>query len=527
MLSFLIYEGKVAVALLVFYLFYRFLLKKETFHRFNRVVLVGTAVLSFLLPFCIITIHKTMEMPAGGPMDVLEPGDGTTVVNGLPAGALETAAPWWPTVLTVLFFAGVAFVLIRVGVSILSLARIIRRGTCVREEDGVMIVVTDRDIDPFSWMRYIVLSHKDWEESPSSVLIHERAHIAYRHSVDLLLVDILSALQWFNPTIWMLRADLKELHEYEADDAVLRSGANLKEYQYLLIRKAVGKSGYSVANSFNHSILKNRITMMSKSKSSAVRGLRVLYVLPLAGICLVSNAQTVIDYKGSNNPQTNYYASPTEIILTVIQDGDHAAYLVKGEEVSLEKLGQKVLEARGDEAAAFVSIVAETDVKTLVIQDVKEELRKVGVLKVQYTCFPNVKVQRRLNPAGSGNTRDEFMQTAQKGDIQIRINSLGKLLYIDGKYTPVSQEDLFARAKKDIENNNGVAFYFIVDGHSPYGAYSAALQSVYYAYKSVREDLAMKAYGKPYDLLGDDQQDELMQKCRAKIYDYIEVGERK
>ena len=119
------------------------------------------------------------------------------------------------------------------------------------------------------------------------------------------------------------------------------------------------------------------------------------------------------------------------------------------------------------------------------------------------------------------------MQTAQKGDIQIWINSLGKLLYGDGKYTAVSQEDLFARAKKDIEKNHGIAFYFVVDGHSPYGAYSAALQSVYYAYKSVREDLAMNTYGKPYDLLGDDQQDELLQKCRAKIYDYIGVGERK
>ena len=267
--------------------------------------------------------------------------------------------------------------------------------------------------------------------------------------------------------------------------------------------------------------------MMSKSKSSAVRGLRVLYVLPLAGICLMSNAQTVIDYKGSNNPQTNYYASPTEIVLTVIQEGNHADYLVKGEEVSLEKLGQKVLEARGDDAAAFVSIVAETDVKTLVIQAVKEELRKVGVLKVQYTCFPNVKVQRRLDPAGSGNTREKFMQTAQKGDIQIWINSLGKLLYYDGKDTAVSQEDLFARAKKDIEKNNGIAFYFYVDGHSTYGAYSSALQAVYYAYKSVREDLAMKTYGKPYDLLGVDQQDELLQKCKANIYDYIGVGERK
>ena len=399
MLSFLIYEGKVAAALLVFYLFYRFLLKKETFHRFNRVVLVGTAVLSFLLPFCIITIHKSMEMVPESNVEVVELGEEGIVGNTLAAGTLEATVPWWPTALTILFFAGVAFVLLRVVVSMLSLASIIRQGECVKDEDGVKMIVTDRDIDPFSWMRYIVLSRKDWEESHSSIITHEKAHIGYRHSAELLLVDILSALQWFNPAIWMLRADLQELHEYEADDAVLRSGANLKEYQYLLIRKAVGKSGYSVANSFNHSILKNRITMMSKSKSSALRGLRVLYVLPLVGICLVSNAQTVIDYKGSENPQ-NYYASPAEIVLAVIQQGDQVSYLVKDEEVSLENLGQKVLDARGDDLSAYVSIVAESDVRTVKIQEVKEELCKVGVLKVQYTCFPNVRVQRRLNPAG-------------------------------------------------------------------------------------------------------------------------------
>ena len=267
--------------------------------------------------------------------------------------------------------------------------------------------------------------------------------------------------------------------------------------------------------------------MMSKTKSSAVRGLRVLYVLPLVGLCLASNAQTVVDYKGSNNPQTNYYASPKEIVLVVVQKGDHVDYWVKDEEVSRENLGQKVLEVRGDDAFAYVSIVAEPDVKTEKIQDVKDELRKVGVLKVQYTCFPNVKVQRRLNPSGTGNTVKEFMETAKEGDIQIRINSLGKLLYIDGNYTAIRQEDLFARAKKDIEKNNGISFYFVVDGQSPYEAYSDALQSVYYAFKSVREDLAMKTYGKPYDLLGGDQQDELMQKCRANIYDYVSrAGER-
>ena len=303
MMEFLIYDAKVALALLVFYLFYRFLLKKETFHRFNRVVLVGTAVLSFLLPLCIITIHKPIEVAPVLP----EP---TIVATELPARELvplvEPAVPWWPTALTLLFWAGVAFVLARVTLSILSIVRIIRRGRLVREEDGCKILVTERDIDPFSWMKYIVLSGKDWEAPHASILAHEKAHIGLGHSVEVLLVDVLSALQWFNPAIWMLRADLQELHEYEADDAVLRAGTNIKEYQYLLIRKAVSKSGYSVANSFNHSILKNRITMMSKSKSPLSRGLRVLWMLPLVCLAIGLQARTVYvpTDKGSEKIQT-------------------------------------------------------------------------------------------------------------------------------------------------------------------------------------------------------------------------------
>ena len=303
MLSFLIYEGKVALALAVFYMFYRLLLKKETFHRLNRVVLVGMVVLSFVLPLCIITIHKPMEIQA---MDTV------AVLSEMPEGialAAETPTPWWTLVLVVLFWAGVAFVLIRALVSILSITRIIRQGDCVLEEDGCKVIVTERDIDPFSWMRYIVLSRKDWERSHAPIIAHEKAHARYGHSVELLLVDILSAIQWFNPAIWMLRADLQELHEYEADDAVLRSGVDIKEYQYLLIRKAVGKSGYSVANSFNHSILKNRITMMSKSKSPLRRGLRVLYLLPLMCLGIGLQAQTAYDQpdkvnKNDGNPQS-------------------------------------------------------------------------------------------------------------------------------------------------------------------------------------------------------------------------------
>ena len=174
MLSFLVYEAKVAVALLAFYLFYRFLLKKETFHRFNRAVLVGTAALSFLLPLCIITIHRPVEMETM----VMEPVAG---IPGEVVPMVEQAAPWWPLALTLLFWAGAAFVLARVFLSILSITRIVRQDERVLEEDGCKIIVTDRNIEPFSWMRYIVLSRQDWDGNQAPILAHEKAHISYGH----------------------------------------------------------------------------------------------------------------------------------------------------------------------------------------------------------------------------------------------------------------------------------------------------------------------------------------------------------
>ena len=372
-MEFLIYEGKVAAALLVFYLVYRFLLKKETFHRFNRVVLVGTAVLSFLLPLCIITIHKPVEMDLQVTGEAVALPELSAVEM---ASVAEPSAPWWQTALMILFWAGVAFVLVRVFISILCIARIVRKGECVREEDGCKIIVTDRDLDPFSWMRYIVLSRKDWEGDHASILAHEKAHIGYGHSIELLLVDVLSALQCFNPAIWMLRTDLQELHEYEADDAVLRSGANLRDYQYLLIRKAVSKSGYSVANSFNHSILKNRITMMSKSKSSLARGLRALYLLPLICLGLGLQARTVYvpKDKDSNIQEKN---------ITIQVDAD-GKIVIEGKEYQLNEITSYLqsLQLPGQEIIASMDAVPETP--EALMRELLDQLGQAGVTKVRY-----------------------------------------------------------------------------------------------------------------------------------------------
>ena len=291
MIEFLIYQGKVAVVLTVFYMFYRLLLSKDTFHRFNRIVLLGTAALSFVLPLCVITIHKVVTLPAVQATGQVFEGTVVGVVT-----AAEASQPLWPYVTFAVFAVGALGVLAIAIISIIKVVDIISKGEHQILEGGEVLVIVDAGTVPFSWMRYIVLSREDYESGYTQILTHERAHIALRHSWDIIFVDMITALQWFNPAMWMLKADLRAIHEFEADDAVLRSGADIKEYQYLLIRKAVSKSGYSVANSFNHSTLKARITMMLNKKSSRLSAWKSLYVLPLVGISLGLTVQTKTDY---------------------------------------------------------------------------------------------------------------------------------------------------------------------------------------------------------------------------------------
>ncbi len=301
MTEFLIYQGKAAIALAVFYMFYRLLLSKETFHRFNRIVLLSTAALSFVLPLCVITLKKVIVVPAmtGTSENIVDEAAGTIAM------VPEVSAPIWPVILCSIFALGALAVLVYLAISIIGIRRMIRSGRRQALESGETLIITETDTAPFSWMKYIVISREDYESGYSQILTHEKAHIALRHSWDILFVDMITALQWFNPAIWMLKADLRALHEFEADDAVLRSGANIKEYQYLLIRKAVSKSGYSVANSFNHSTLKARITMMLNKKSSRMSAWKALYVIPLVGISLAATAETKVDYQYEDQTPDN------------------------------------------------------------------------------------------------------------------------------------------------------------------------------------------------------------------------------
>ena len=293
---FLVYILKSSLCLAAFYLFYRLLLSRETLHRFNRMALLGVLLLSAVVPL----IEVSTEQPTGVGQGMLTLEEWLVLSEAMPevsSAPVEEARTVWPLVLLAVYGVGVLFFLGRNLLSLIRLGQLLR-GTqredihrYVADAPRILLFVHERGIAPFSWMRCIVIARKDLEEDGRPILLHELAHIRCGHSWDLLLADLCCFVQWFNPAAWLLKQELQAVHEYEADEAVLRAGVNAREYQLLLIKKAVGTRLYSMANSLNHSKLKKRITMMQRRKSNPWARAKLLYVLPLAAVAVAAFAR--------------------------------------------------------------------------------------------------------------------------------------------------------------------------------------------------------------------------------------------
>lgn len=332
MYDIIIYLLQSGACLAGFYFVYKLFLSRETLHRFNRMLLLSVIVVSAVLPLCRITVER--ELPVAATETVIEVSEITV------AEIVEDKGVDYETAICIVFLLGAAATAARLIFSIISVRKIIASGTTTTADDGISLTIMDGDTKPFSWMRHIVLSAKDAEENGRIIIAHETAHIRLHHSWDILAVDIIGCAQWFNPALWLLRRELQSLHEYEADDAVLASGVNIKEYQMLLIKKAVGGRLLTIANCLNHSKLKNRITMMLQKPSSRWSAGKALLMLPLVGLSLGAFARTVYVLpqeqdkvmQNSSNDQIAEVENPADTLKgKVIRIADKTTPQTKGE----------------------------------------------------------------------------------------------------------------------------------------------------------------------------------------------------
>ena len=287
MFDFLVYLVQSSLCLAALYLIYKVAMSHETLHATNRALLLGSILLSALLPLCHVKVVK--EYDPAPTLSAIEIDD--MVVAEVAELGVDYVA-LLKDVAVMIFWVGVAFMLVRLAVGIYSVWRLIHSGRLSVIEEDVTLTVVDSLSSPFSWFGHIVASEEDVRQYRDMILSHELAHIRLRHSWDIMAVDVAMCLWWFNPAMWLVRRELQSLHEYQADEAVLRAGADAKNYQMLLIKRAVGSRLHSVANCLNHSNLKNRITMMCKNQSSRWAATKALLVVPMVAVALSAFATT-------------------------------------------------------------------------------------------------------------------------------------------------------------------------------------------------------------------------------------------
>ena len=344
----IIYLLKWAFALTLFYSLYGLTLRRETFHTLNRAVLLVILVVSAVLPLCPIPLgHETWlsqgfqrleevlttnqvvsDEQAKRPTDIDNKAgetihtdeniqsqtsfhyDGTIIPSSqndhsimMERSTRPVSSRWSTIVLRLFVLTTAAFWLVYLR-SLIGVVRLIRRSSLIEERDGARILSCPELKNSCSWMRWVLLAEADYSsasQNSPSILTHELAHVRLGHSWDKLLCELTCRTLWWLPFAWMLREDLCDVHEYEADRAVLQTGIDIREYNQLLILKAVRPGLQPVVNAFNQSRIKKRITMMFKPKSNKWRAAKVLYLLPVMALTLVAfakpNEKTIISQK--------------------------------------------------------------------------------------------------------------------------------------------------------------------------------------------------------------------------------------
>jgi hypothetical protein len=277
-----LYLLKCSISLAIVWLFYQLLLRRLTFYMMNRWYLLGYAFLSFLLPLVHIAVPD--EGKAAGPVQVIRYIPVIAAGTGMAAG--ERVFTGWDLILGMAAL-GALFLAIRLLVRWMSLRHIRKDATLVRE-GTVKVYQVDRPVIPFSFGNAIYINaklhtEKEWEE----IILHEYVHVRQRHTVDIILAEVLCIVGWFNPFSWLIRHAIRQNLEFIADAQVLASGLDRKSYQYHLL-KVIGEPSYRLANNFNFSSLKKRIIMMNRSKSTRAHMMKFLFIVPLLGVLLVA-----------------------------------------------------------------------------------------------------------------------------------------------------------------------------------------------------------------------------------------------
>ena len=308
----LIYLLKSTLCISLLYIVFRVVMRKESFFVLNRILLLSIVFTSALIPL----FHLPLVIPSPVQIELLPflTSDETQTLAGsnisigqpieqpfseklVPVNEANKTTFSRYQLLQYLYLAGLLIALLMLVHGLFSVLLLFRKAKSIRTE-GYRLLVIKKEIATFSFGRTVIISQKDYSEHRQPILTHEQAHIQLYHFFDLLLLEIVSIFHWFNPFVYWLIRDMKEIHEFQADDFTLNKGIDATQYQLLIIQKGVGPQRFALANSFNYCQIKKRIAMMNKQKTRKVWNWKVATFLPMLALLLMAFGK-----RGTNVPE--------------------------------------------------------------------------------------------------------------------------------------------------------------------------------------------------------------------------------
>ena len=407
-------ESGVSLALLS--LIYILFLRKETFFRLNRIFLLISVTFSIVLPFLKFRIYEPesimlSEITVTPYRNLLE---AVTIYGQDFSGAVEHTISSSRIVILV-YLIGLLFFLGRLILKLVQIALLIKKNP-VDQSGKIRFVSIDKNFSPFSFLNYIFINpDRKQEMGYEKMVTHEMEHIRQGHSFDVMLLEIMTVFQWFNPFLWILKRVIRENHEYLADRAVLNSGFSSAQYKKLLLTQAVGFQ-VEIANNFNSSLIKNRIKMISKIKSSKIANVKYGFgILALIAIVIAfACEQKEVDVSEKSEIQ------PDNTVLTlkhsILEDG---TLKIEGTEEDIEAYKNTY------SAESNFEIISESP-GTLLMKKIKENTTKtlsrdeqVFYIVEEMPDFPGGDLALRKHIAANVEYPEEALKNEISGKVYV------------------------------------------------------------------------------------------------------------
>ena len=304
-----LYLLKSAAILAILFFFYKLVLENTSIHTFKRIYLFGILLVSFLIPF--ITFTSYVEV---SPVFY-------TYTEGTPQIAIPEAVEsinYWPFVLWTIYGLGVLFFSVKFFRNLFIIIQQIRTNPKYRNS-GFINILLNEVVIPHTFFSYIFLNKKQFEkgEIPSEVILHEQTHAIQKHSLDVIFVELLQIVFWFNPLFYFLKKSIKLNHEFLADRAVLNTGAETSEYQKILLAFSSNAFTPALAHSINYSSIKKRFTVMKTHTSKRAIWLRSLLILPLLSVLIYGFSIKEVVAKQSENQVATSTETIEDIIIVI------------------------------------------------------------------------------------------------------------------------------------------------------------------------------------------------------------------